>query len=67
MSVDFLIRIFGMVVFAVIGGYWGLWFSRINAAQQIMTYTLGLGTVGALFGLVATCWFAFQLKTCWLG
>jgi uncharacterized protein YacL len=57
MSVDFLIRIVGMVVFAVMGGYYGLWFSRLNAAGQIITYTLGFGTVGALFGLIATPYF----------
>ena len=37
---DFRIRIIGMLVFAVLSAYWGFWFSRVNATQQIVTYTL---------------------------
>ncbi len=54
MSIDFIVRIIGMIVFAISGGYWGFFFSKMNANGQIMTYTLGLGMVGALFGLIAT-------------
>lgn len=54
---DFRIRIIGMLVFAVLSAYWGFWFSRVNATQQIVTYTLGWATVGALFGLIATPYF----------
>lgn len=57
MSLDFIVRIVGMVVFAVMGGYWGFWFSRENATQEIITYTLAIGTVGALVGLIATPYF----------
>jgi len=57
MSIDFIIRLIGMVVFAILSGYWGFWFSRINVPQQIITYTLGWGTVGALFGLIGTPYF----------
>jgi uncharacterized protein YacL len=57
MSIDFLIRIFGMFIFAFLGSYWGFWFSRDNAVQQFIPYTLGFGTVGALFGLIATPYF----------
>jgi uncharacterized protein YacL len=57
MSIDFIIRITGMVVFAISGGYWGFWFSKSNVIDQIVPYTLGLGMVGALFGLIATPYF----------
>jgi uncharacterized protein YacL len=57
MSMNFLIRILGMIVFSVFGGSWGFWFSAKNAADLSMTYTLGMGTVGALFGLIATPYF----------
>jgi len=57
MSVDFIIRIVGMIIFALLGSYWGFWFSRDNASQQIIAYSLGMGTVGALFGLIATPYF----------
>ena len=57
MSIDFLIRIFGMVIFAFLGGYWGFWFGSTQAIEQTWTYTLGLGTVGALFGLIGTPYF----------
>jgi uncharacterized protein YacL len=57
MSINFIVRIVGMVVFALLSGYWGFWFSRTNDATQIVPYTLGLGTVGALFGLIATPYF----------
>ncbi|MEI7846972.1 MAG: PIN domain-containing protein [Chloroflexota bacterium] len=57
MSMNFLIRILGMIVFSVLGGSWGFWFSTKNAADLSLTYTLGMGTVGALFGLIATPYF----------
>lgn len=57
MSIDFSIRIIGMLVFSLLGGYWGFWFGTLNAASQTWTYTLGLGTVGALFGLIGTPYF----------
>jgi len=57
MSVDFIVRIAGMLVFALAAGYWGFIFGTNNAPSQIVTYTLGLGTVGALFGLIATPYF----------
>lgn len=57
MSMNFLIRILGMIVFSILGGSWGFWFSTNNAADLSLTYTLGMGTVGALFGLIATPYF----------
>ncbi len=64
MSVDFIVRIVGMLVFIGLGGYWGFLFGRGNAADNVMTYTLGMGTVGALFGLIATPYFTtLPIKT----
>jgi len=53
MSLDFVVRIIGMFVFAVLGGYWGYWFGT-SANENLAIYTLGIGLVGALFGLIAT-------------
>jgi uncharacterized protein YacL len=53
MSLDFIVRIVGMFVFAVMGGYWGFWFGA-SANESVIVYTLVVGLVGALFGLVAT-------------
>ncbi len=57
MSIDFVFRMVGMVIFMLLGGYWGFWFAKGNAVEQLVTYTLGIGTVGALFGLIATPYF----------
>ena len=57
MSVDFLIRIVGMLVFSVLGGYLGFWFGSTNSTPQTWTYTFGFATVGALFGLIGTPYF----------
>ncbi len=57
MSSDFIVRIVGMILFMLVGGYWGLWFGTNNAPDDILTYTLSIGTVGALFGLIATPYF----------
>ncbi len=57
MSIDFIFRIVGMFVFAILAGYWGFWFGDTTVHDQILAYTLGMGTVGALFGLIATPYF----------
>ena len=57
MSIDFILRIVGMFIFAIMGGYYGFWFSSLNIPEQLITYTLGWGSVGALFGLIATPYF----------
>lgn len=57
MSIDFFIRIFSMVIFSGVGFYFGFWFGQTNDPQHILTYTLSMGAVGALFGLIATPYF----------
>lgn len=57
MSPDFIVRIVGMILFTLMGGYWGFWFATRNTPQDILAYTLSIGTVGALFGLIATPYF----------
>ena len=56
MSVEFIVRIVGMVVFAILGGYWGFWFAA-GTNVSIPVYTTGIALVGALFGLIATPYF----------
>lgn len=56
MSGEFILRIFGMVVFALFGGYWGFWFGA-GQKENIVVYMLAIGLVGALFGLIATPYF----------
>jgi uncharacterized protein YacL len=53
MSTDFIARLIGMVVFALLGLYGGGWLGKDLAEQQII-YILAIGLVGALFGLVMT-------------
>jgi uncharacterized protein YacL len=53
MSADFIARLIGMVVFALLGVYGGSWLGKDLAEQQII-YVLAVGLVGALFGLVMT-------------
>ena len=57
MSSDFIVRIVGMVLFMLVGGYWGFWFGKENAMDLIIPYLLGMGMVGALIGLIATPYF----------
>lgn len=60
MSIDFIIRLVGMVVFTVIGVFWGINLSKIaippSGEIQFNTAQFGfsLGLVGALIGLVLT-------------
>jgi len=53
MSADFIARLIGMIVFALLGVYGGSWLGKDLAEQQII-YVLTVGLVGALFGLVMT-------------
>jgi uncharacterized protein YacL len=53
MSADFVFRLVGMVVFAVLGGYLGIYLAQLLGAPADM-YGLLLGLVGALAGLVLT-------------
>jgi uncharacterized protein YacL len=58
MSLEFMIRLVGMVVFAIIGVYWGAILGRmanVNPGQYTLTveqYTFTMGLVGALVGLI---------------
>ena len=52
MSVEFILRIVGLLVFAFLGGYWG---GRAgNLAGQTEFYVIIFGLVGALTGLILT-------------
>jgi uncharacterized protein YacL len=60
MSTDFIFRLIGMIVFAIIGAYWGASLSEIGSLtpdQKIFTpeqYAFTIGLVGALAGLILT-------------
>ena len=52
MSVEFILRIVGLLVFAFLGGYWG---GRAgNLAGQTEFYVIIFGLIGALTGLILT-------------
>ncbi len=53
MSVEFILRIIGMILLGVAGGYWGVGLPRINPADGIRNTVL-LAMVGAIAGLVLT-------------
>ncbi|KAF0109061.1 MAG: hypothetical protein FD146_105 [Anaerolineaceae bacterium] len=53
MSIDFVVRLIGMVIFAILGAYWGNSLGQYSSDQEVL-YTLTIGLVGALFGLVLT-------------
>ena len=56
MSFEFILRIIGMIVLAVAGGYWGFDLARFSPSDAIRT-TLVFGLVGALTGLILTPYF----------
>ncbi len=53
MSIDFIIRLVGMITFAIVGAYWGNSLGQFSN-EQAWLYTAAWGLVGALFGLVLT-------------
>ncbi len=53
MSADFIARLIGMVVFALLGVYGGSWLGR-DLGEQQMIYIFVVGLIGVLFGLVMT-------------
>ncbi len=53
MSLEFILRIVGMVLFALGGGSWGVYLAQA-ADQNAQLYGVVLGLVGALVGLVLT-------------
>jgi uncharacterized protein YacL len=60
MSADFIARLVGMVVFAVLGVYWGTYLGRLAndaagpVAFTVEQYAFTIGMVGALAGLILT-------------
>ncbi len=60
MSIDFILRLIGMVVFAVLGVIWGTSLgetANLNPTPQTFSveqYAFTIGLVGALFGLILT-------------
>jgi len=53
MSVEFIVRIIGMLVFSIIGGYWGYDIAKA-VPNEMVGYTLGFALLGALSGLLFT-------------
>jgi len=53
MSADFIARLIGMVVFALLGIYGGSWLGKDLQDQRIV-YSMAVGLIGVLFGLVLT-------------
>lgn len=56
MSSEFFLRILFMFLFAIAGGFWGFDLAKYNP-EEVIRYTLGLGLVGALVGLILTPYF----------
>jgi uncharacterized protein YacL len=56
MSVEFIFRLLGMVVFGVLGAYLGTYIGTTTNQSSILAATL-LGLVGMLFGLILTPYF----------
>lgn len=60
MSADFIIRLIGMIVFSILGVYWGTTLGKMaNAAPNpynftVEQYAFTIGLVGALIGLILT-------------
>jgi uncharacterized protein YacL len=56
MSFEFVLRIIGMVVLAIAGGYWGFELARFTPEEAQRT-TLTFSLIGALAGLILTPYF----------
>jgi uncharacterized protein YacL len=56
MSVEFILRILFMIIFGIAGGIWGHDLAKYVPAE-VYRYTIGLGLVGALVGLILTPYF----------
>lgn len=56
MSVEFILRIIFMIIFAIAGGIWGHELAKFNPAE-VFRYTIGIALVGALVGLILTPYF----------
>jgi uncharacterized protein YacL len=53
MSVEFILRIIGMVVLFSLGVYWGIYLGEVTGGQKYL-YAIILGLLGALIGLILT-------------
>ncbi len=53
MSIDFTFRLIGMIVFAILGLYWGILLGNLANQQQDL-YAVVMALLGALAGLVLT-------------
>jgi uncharacterized protein YacL len=53
MSAEFILRIFGMFIMAVAGGYWGFDLARLNPSEAYRTTAI-FTLIGALTGLILT-------------
>lgn len=53
MSIDFIFRLIGMVVIALVGVYWGIQLADMMGASKEL-YAVIFGLVGALVGLILT-------------
>jgi uncharacterized protein YacL len=54
MSFDFIVRIIGMLILGVASGYWGYGIAARTIPEQLVSYSLGFGLLGALSGLLFT-------------
>lgn len=60
MSTDFIIRLIGMIIFSIIGVYWGASLGRVANVTpgpntfNVEQYAFAIGLVGALTGLILT-------------
>jgi uncharacterized protein YacL len=58
MSIDFIFRLIGMIVFIIVGIYWGSFLgqnaNQTPGAMSVESYSFIFGLVGALFGLILT-------------
>lgn len=53
MSIEFIFRLIGMIVMAVVGVYWGINLSSLTGTSPDLSAVV-MGLLGALFGLVLT-------------
>jgi uncharacterized protein YacL len=63
MSVEFILRLIGMIVFTIIGVFWGIEIGgsvQLSQSKDILStevYAVSIGLVGALFGIILTPFF----------
>jgi uncharacterized protein YacL len=69
MSFEFILRLIGMIVFAILGGYWGFLASKLGQ-EPASLYTTTFALVGALAGIILTPYFTTRparAMRSWLG